>query len=474
MSHSSNTGGDPVVKAPQIEYKQYVYNHPSYRMDPQYPNTFGQPIVVNSSQSPVTINLPSECYNLSQSYLEYQVNIPAGLAGTYTWTHAQALKEISHIQLYGGNGQFICDCDNLQNYLDIVLKKELAQDDFLSLDPMTGVSRSNSVVNVIPALRNSTVLADNTPNGPANPSSLNYTEPAYFNVGALSAGLNGAVSYIVQFPLRLIQNSVFAIDKDLFFGAVTYLKVYFGPISKVCYSSTSNANPSAGIKTSFAGLAAATVTITNFQLFLAVESNQELRENAMNKVMSGGMSYMIPYIQAFKNSQSGTNTSQNITIQLDSGNGRSLQKIYHAPYSNIEDFDIAYDHSNAIIPGGTSATNQKILTYYTTINSKRVQDLTLDCVTLFTDYMSHRRMLRGSILANLNIFQYNWFHCDDFSKYESDHDNNSSLVSGLSLSSAPITWAFVGSTTRAVALQHYTWFIFTKKLMVSTGQILVE
>jgi hypothetical protein len=378
------------------------------------------------------------------------------------------------MQFYSGNGQWICDLDNVQNYLDVVLKKELEKEEFLSLDPMTGVSANNSVINVIPALRNST-LGGNLPNGAANSSSLNYVEPAYFNV---ATAINTGVTYNVQFPLHLLKNTVFAIDKDLYFGATTYMKVYFGPMSKIGYLSDSNANPSAGTKISFAGLAGATTTITGMQLMLAVESNQDLRTMIINKVMTSGLSYMIPYVQAFKNSNAGVGTSQNVTIQLDQGNGRTLMKVYHAPYNSEENFDLAYDHSNAIIQGGASATSQKVFTYYTQLNGKRIQDLTLDCTASgpFTDYMSHRRMLRGSILANLNVYQYNWFHCDDFCSFDNKYDQNNGgeLIAGIPMSVAPLTWAFIGSTMRAVALQHYTWFVFIKKLSISPGQVIVD
>ena len=81
-------------------------------------------------------------------------------------------------------------------------------------------------------------------------------------------------------------------------------------------------------------------------------------------VQSSGLSYLIPYVQAFKNSNQGT--TQNISIQLDQGNGRSLVKVYHAPYNSNEDLDMAYDHSNNDTIAGTySATlNQKVLQCY--------------------------------------------------------------------------------------------------------------
>ena len=146
----------------------------------------------------------------------------------------------------------------MQNYLDILLKKEQEADEFLSLDPMTGVSQSNCVVNVIPALRNANYNGNNTltVSFPANPSSVNYTEPGYFAVSTLGVNVN------VQFPLRLIKNSAFSVDKNMYFGATTYLKMYFGPLSKVAYSSNSNASPSAETKVPYTSAAPAVATIT--------------------------------------------------------------------------------------------------------------------------------------------------------------------------------------------------------------------
>ena len=193
---------------------------------------------------------------------------------------------------------------------------------------------------------------------------------------------------------------------------------------------------------------------------------------------------MIPYVQAFKNSNSGT--SQNISIQLDQGNGRSLMKVYHAPYNQQEQLDTMYDHANTGTIAGasdttvTGAVNQKLTQYYTQLNGKRNQDITIDCTNYsgnssFLDYMSHRRQLRGSIIRNANIYQYNWFHCDDFSDFGAkyDQDNNGELIAGIPMSVSPLTWSFVGVSFRAAlnAFQHYTWFVFVKKLTMAPGVV---
>lgn len=469
--------GGSVVTADSINYEQKMYSHPSYRFEPQFPNTFGQTISLGSSQTPSTINIPPEVFNWYYSNLLYSVTLPTGAA--YLWVALQAMREISHIQFYSGSNMWIADIDNLQNYCDILIKKELAREDFLSLDPLTGVSASNSVINVVPSLRSSNKNTTATvADGPANPSSVNYTEPSYYTV----SDNVGNVTYNIQFPLRLIKNSIFSIDKNLYFGQTTYLKVYFGPLTKICYNSDSNANPSAGNKTVYNGAA----YISNYQLMLAVETNQDLRNMIINKVSTTGLSYMIPYVQAFKNSNRGA--SQNISIQFDQGNGRSLMKVYHSIYNTLEQLDTMYDHANCGTIAGvpdtsvTGAVNQKVTNYYTQLNGKRNQDINIDCTsysgTPLLDYMSHKRMLRGSIMSNSNIYQYNWFHCDDFSEFGAsyDQDNKGELISGIPMSVAPLTWSFVGVNMRGAQneFQHYTWAVFVKKLTMSPGVVLVQ
>ena len=43
-SLSAIAQGDSVVTADQINYQQKMFSHPSYKFEPQFPNTFGQSI----------------------------------------------------------------------------------------------------------------------------------------------------------------------------------------------------------------------------------------------------------------------------------------------------------------------------------------------------------------------------------------------------------------------------------------------
>jgi hypothetical protein len=227
--------------------------------------------------------------------------------------------------------------------------------------------------------------------------------------------------------------------------------------------STSNVSPSQGTPVAYSGAA----TITNLQLMLAVENSVAVSEHIKSQYKSG-LSYMIPYVQSYKNPNSGT--TQSITIQVDQGNGHTLQKVFHQVYNNTESLDTAYDCANngTLIDGSTNSTaNQKVLTYYTQLNGKREQDLTLDCTGasgVFTDYLYMRRKIRKSMLESLNVYQYNWVHCSDYTDIVSkEHDNDGSLISGIPMSNAPITWTFYGSSMTNANYQHYDFFVFTRK-----------
>ena len=51
MSQTANANSGPVISSSQIDYKQSMYSHPSYRFSPQFSNTFGQPIILGASQT---------------------------------------------------------------------------------------------------------------------------------------------------------------------------------------------------------------------------------------------------------------------------------------------------------------------------------------------------------------------------------------------------------------------------------------
>ncbi len=267
-----------------------------------------------------------------------------------------------------------------------------------------------------------------------------------------------------MFPLRLIKNTLFSCNKNVYYNQISYLKLYFGPSNKAIYQGNVAGHPAAGVL-AWAGGA---ITIANLQLFLAIESNEQQRSSLINQVLSTGLTRYIPWVQSYKNSQAAQAT-QNITIQFDVGSGASLAKVIHSVFNNNDALDVAYDNSNTDTPGLAS---QKVRQYYTMLNGRRLQDITLDCTAVgnYTDYTNQKKFLRETCLLNREIFQYNWFHCDDFCQFGNKYDqsNNNELLGGIPLggNSTSQTWSFVGTNMSITAFQHYTFAVFNRRLII--------
>jgi len=205
-------------------------------------------------------------------------------------------------------------------------------------------------------------------------------------------------------PLSLFKDTF---DKDIYYGVVSYLKIYWDVLSRVCYQSQSNANPSAGTPEAYTVNPNDLPRILNLQLMLAKESNDAVI-NMVKSQMQAGLEYIIPFAQNFKVPNS--NTTQSITQQLDMGLGHSLAKVYHQVYNNTEALDTAYDCANngnlVNNPNADNSANQKTKTFYSQINGSRETDLTIECTNIsatpFLDYMLMKRRLKGSCLMPTN------------------------------------------------------------------------
>ena len=49
-----------VVSSDCISYSQSLFSHPIYKLVPAFPNNFGAPIILGSSQIPVVVNISPE------------------------------------------------------------------------------------------------------------------------------------------------------------------------------------------------------------------------------------------------------------------------------------------------------------------------------------------------------------------------------------------------------------------------------
>jgi hypothetical protein len=373
------------VIAPQLNYEKKVLSHPSYRFSniPPLSGSTSQTILPTSSIENL-FEIPQKVFNLSRSMLSFTATPAAGTHFNYSFE--DVMSYIQQIQLYTRSGVYLADVNNLQNYVKIVRGAETSSNEFESMDPLERFYKSNSLV-----------TANIRPGGLAGQAATNnYIEPQHLRRGT-DAAADPVIS--VQIKLDFIKNSIFALDKDLYVPEVLVLRVLWSPGNKIMYNATSAADPVAG-----AAAVTGNIALTNINLYLAVEQNQEVANSLMAKVQSGSFAMLTPYVYSFKNFLSGTQA--NVSLRFNNGHGRTLSKIFHSPFNATESSNLAYDNDNT---GG-----RIISSYYTQLNNVRMSDQNL-ASSDNTDWLMHKDLLRGSTVLDAASWRTNFFHLQDFS-----------------------------------------------------------
>jgi hypothetical protein len=82
-------------------------------------------------------------------------------------------------------------------------------------------------------------------------------------------------------------------------------------------------------------------------------------------------------------------------------------------------------------------------------------------------------MLKGSVYQNSEQYQYDWFHCDDWSceqpQSESKSIDDSNLICGLSLAEER-KWDMYMTTANAI-FNHYYYATFIKMLTITSTAV---
>lgn len=509
----------------QLDYKKDVYVHPSYRYNKILPLS-GQTTQTEAvgGGAETMFELPVYAINLANSFVTFSFRIPAAPNPGYNNVFKDCFPHWRQAQLYTRSGIYICDLNEVSNYTKVTFNVETPLKDFLDIDFMTGIAggadgpppsfavaatpgsigsgwhfhRSGSVKDGLagnaarPGIAaafasNPTIVfpdaAVNTTTGGAatlrtihiplqitDPAAIgnltvvppvatpaasyyDYTEPSYVYRSALEAGAaESALNMNVMLPLKYLKNTIFSVDKDIYFGEIIIMRIVWGPSVKTVFSNTN-----ATILNTGALATVNNIAIFNLALYLAVEKNPEITNQLRTQVAGTGFSVLIPYIYTYKNNLNGTN--QNVSLRFNRGHGMKLAKVYHSIFHNTESSSTAYDHNNI--------NGAKCSSYYSMLNNERMQEYNVDCTQL-DDYNLHREYLKDKVLQTGNIYQYNWFHMDNFTGKEFDSSNSED---GLDLTIEQ-KWDIYCTTANA-QFNHYDFAVTQKMLTVSAAGITV-
>ena len=456
---------DPVMISDAVNYKAVDGYAPRYRFRkiPLFNIASGSVLIPIGSTVQLQFKLGADVYNLSKSYLSYSVQLALTGAGVNNWLYADVPELANQIQLTDGGSFPVTTINYAQNYARLQRKLNTPLNEYIANDITSGLAPSNA------ALTGNAIYPTST-----NVANINFTENAY----ALTSAAVSRSTYQRQYTLDVYKDSIFAMDRDLYFGRDMYINILAGPASKFGFTGTATANPTTGpaaLTTTGTGPA-----IMNCYLYLAVEVNPILNESIKAKYNNGGLTMMIPFpYQSRLTTASGqANTAFSVNYQIQPSMGQSIQKIIYQPQdnSNGETINFAYDNSNVGSIDG-SGLSTKITSYQTSIDSQPLQDIQLYCsrgdpvVGLnqsLDDWRENSKFCENTCILNSYIYQTNWFHQDcwvDCNGASTVPKEN--IVSGLPLNVSR-TWAvngIIGTTT--ASLSHYIYTIVQRELTIS-------
>ena len=446
-----------------LDYSPKAITTPSYSMNRIYQTTGATSVVLSTSTTESNFEIPpNKVINLSRSVLSYSVDVTATTGGVYTNLFMN-VPNISGVQLTTRSGTYLCDIRNADKFMRVVLPRVNKLTDLLSNDSGDTAATSGADLSVNKFCQASDTLAaaaigDNHAKSSARVvagglltgiPSKSYTEQCYLKQSVI----NGAIGYNVEIDLGSFVHSILAEDKDLFFdNEVLNLRILWTPYTALGYSSAIDGSSPTALS--------AGASISNLNLYVAVEQNEEIANSLISKVKSSGLQLVVPYVHTVKQTV-GVSTSNTFSQKLNRSHGSSLLRAYFSVFHATESSSTQYDISNV--------GSAKIFDWYSMLNSNRMEQFTANCA-LNQDYLTQKEMLEHSCIQNSNIQKYNQCIIKDWTGMKCvEYKKTDSVQNGLSLQDEQ-QLAFV-LTTPSIASVQYAFFVCQKVLQIGGGQI---
>lgn len=177
-----------------IDYKVKASSDSRYRYLRIPLNNLVGPVVLNAASQLLEWKLPSVVYNLSRSYIQYGLRVPAA-ANNSNWTFEDlSLGELAaSVQFGSAGGVNLVDVQYLGNFLKPTIKALTPAEELESRDVVNSVYHSNLVGNVVLGLHAN-------PAGSNNLLNTSYAIQAG-NIYGLTPNAGGNPSYLSPFKV---------------------------------------------------------------------------------------------------------------------------------------------------------------------------------------------------------------------------------------------------------------------------------
>jgi len=465
---------DVTVK-PEIDFSSKEVEHGTYQMMKIVPQSGSQTVTLQTTSTVTSVfELPTKVQNLGRSKLMFDLNMPA-LALNYCKLHGVGYPMIDRLSLATRTGTYLCDIANFNYYTRIITLATTSKDDLMSRGYVgtlnTGASAATMNFETVDAV-NPFLGADPALNW--MPQAATFTgretgEPQWVISGG-GAVVNTAASARYILTLGDIAGSIFSIPQDIVANEVLQLQITWSPVNKIAWGSTG----AFGVTPATVPLTLGAGTISNLQMLVAVEVNPDIIKDVMSKMQSSGIQLTIPWTtntHATNSSASSYSMSQKIGPMYGQ---RLLRCIFSAFDGTTQTLNTSYNNCN--YTSQTDPTTQKIDTFYTSLNSERLQQFDLKPAE-YSDYAVMKPLLKGSCVSSGDIHRKNHVFIDDWTGVPlieaRKHDH---MFNGLDTSSEltySVNVSAVGTAPPAT-LDNYLAFTTQRTMIIRPDVILAK
>jgi len=458
-----------VAVSQELDYSQKILSEPSYQYTRILPQSGTTTFALQlGGGNDIIFELPpTKAFNLSQSWIQCSVTIPAQGGGLFAWLFSDFYSLFRQIQLYTRGGLMFLDLQDAHLYSKMTIKRKMPKNKYVSsLSKFVG---ANNIVDTL-----SVCSPNNT---------VNDFRSFYYNEAATSpntklieetnylvhSDANAAWSFKVKIFFDDFKDTILALNKDIMANETLLLRVVLNDFNNLGHIGTAPAaandpfNPGAGAA-NFAVSAGA--QLTNVELRLAIEQNLSVLNGLQSKIASPeGFSVLIDY--PYYNNYSGTGTNQSVTLRVNRANGLTLKRIYHSLFRATSILQGVYGNNNNL----ATPTPSPLVSFYTNLNNNRLMQY--DYVILnYDDYRANAKCFYDSAIVSLLDYYRNWVWNEEFGDCTDVVQDDSNYLKGLDLNLGEQKWDFM-ATTDNNPYTHISYVICQRKLVISNAGIML-
>jgi hypothetical protein len=422
-----------VLYGETINYEQKAASGSYYNLQRYLQNTGGSTVTLAPNSNYTSIfDLPADVYNLSRSYLKFDLTILH--AATLATGLRIDIPPIRSFTLGTKSGKVACRITNLQHYWKMVSLLGHKREDFAKR-PVAG---TGTYLNALPAYtyppaqptdqvaantaqdrgicyfnNPSQTLKDQAPvdangshaalivdtgNVPVvenkMPGVPDYVIPQLYVTGAVANTVAGDINVKCELHFSDLFFTFFSVDRDFYCTEALQLWVEWEIGNNFAFTHSLAADLTTPVPSTNVP------TLTALELIMAMEANEGVRQSVMNKVRTTGLQMLIPdmtvYIQSL-----GTNTANALNFRMNRQYGERILRIITC--ENIMDMANG-DSLTARCIFANTYHNRTVLLYNTQMDSRRIQLLDINTVA-DEDYRQNEKYLKNSVLNNKGLYR---------------------------------------------------------------------